>query len=444
MRHPLYGKRMPPKYKKNQQEITFDTLMNTLSDEFASLPDHRRANTTYDLADVLRSAFAMFSLKSSSLLSFREQTKQERQNLQAIYHIEAIPSDTQMRAALDPVSPLPLRALFAKLFATLCEAGVIKEYRYWQQNVIVSIDGVEHFSSTKIHCDHCTTRTLRNGTISYHHSGLAAVLVHPKHEEVLPLDFEPIVKQDGDQKNDCERNAAKRLCAALSERYGELPILLVEDALYANAPHIRQITGYNWKYVLNIKPDSHKSLEKQFAGRRARGQVKERRHTDARGVEHCYAWTSDLCLCDSAVDVRVNYLLYEHRDQQGQVKRWTWITNLPLRAPTVELVMRAGRSRWKIENETFNTLKNQGYHFEHNYGHGMQNLATVLAVLMLLAFTLDQIQQRCWDLFDQVRGGLRTKSKLWESLRSLFKVLCFHTMTALYRQMANLYDIQLK
>lgn len=435
---------MPRKYKKRQPLITFDTLMQTLSEEFAQLPDHRRANTSYELADVLRSAFAMFSLKSPSLLSFREQTKAEHKNLQAIYHIAAIPSDTQMRSALDPVSPLQLRLLFAKLFAILCEAGLLKPYRYWQGHLIVSIDGVEHFSSTKIHCDHCTTRRRRNGTTSYHHSGLAAVLLHPDHEEVFPLDFEPILKEDGAQKNDCERNAAKRLCAALHERYADLHILLVEDALYANAPHIRQITGYNWKYILSVKPDSHSSLERQFAGRQARGQVKEDRYRDAKGIEHYFAWTSDLFLCDSAVDVRVNYLLYEQRDRQDQVKRWTWITNLPVRASNVAQVMRAGRARWKIENETFNTLKNQGYHFEHNYGHGYLNLATVLAVLMMLAFSVDQIQQHCWELFDQVRAGLRTKAKLWESLRSLFKVLCFRTMTALYRHMAYQYNIQLK
>src|SRR5215207_10595640 len=297
---------MPRKYKKHKQEITFDTLMKTVSEEFALLPDHRRANTTYQLADLLRSAFAMFSLKSPSLLSFREQTKQERQNLLDIYHLTALPADSQMRAALDPVSPLPLRALFAKLFMILGAAGVIKPYHYWNKSVIVSIDGVEHFSSTKIHCDHCSTRTLRNGTTSYHHSGLAAVLLHPDHEEVFPLDFEPILKPDGAKKNDCERNAAKRLCAALAARYADQKILLVEDALYANAPHIRQITGYKWDYILNVKPDSHQSLEKQFAGRRARGQVKELRQTDARGVEHYYAWTSGLCLCESAVDVTVN------------------------------------------------------------------------------------------------------------------------------------------
>lgn len=435
---------MPRNYKKRREKITFDAVMQTLSEEFEQIPDHRRTNASYPLADILRSAFAMFSLKSPSLLAFREQTIPEQKNLQAIYHIGAIASDTQMRTALDPVPPSRLRRLFATLFHLLRAAGVVRQYQYWQRHVIVSIDGVEHFSSTKIHCDHCTTRTRRNGTTSYHHSGLAAVLLHPDHQEVFPLDLEPILKPDGSRKNDCERNAAKRLCAALHEQYSDLSMILVEDALYANAPHIRQITGYNWKYILNVKPDSHQSLVRQFAGRQARGQVKEQRQTDADGVQHYFAWSNDLCLCDSAVDVKVNYLLYEQRDRQGQVRRWTWITNLPLRAKTVERVMRAGRGRWKIENETFNTLKNQGYHFEHNYGHGYLNLATVLALLMLLAFTVDQIQQRCWDLFQQVRAGLRTKAKMWESLRSMFKVLDFRTMAALYRHMAYQYDIQLK
>lgn len=92
--------------------------------------------------------------------------------------------------------------------------------------------------------------------------------------EVFPLDFEPILREDGAQKNGCERSAAKRLCQALGERYHDLSILLVEDALFANAPHLRQITGYGWRYVLNVKPDSHKSLFQQFASRQARGQVK--------------------------------------------------------------------------------------------------------------------------------------------------------------------------
>ena len=139
----------------------------------------------------------MFSLKSPSLLSFREQTTVERENLKNIYHIEDLPGDTQMRAGLDPISPGLLRGLFAKLFAVLQKAGIVKQYESWRNYVLVSVDGVSHFPSTKIHCPHCTTRTLRDGTTCYQHAGLAAVLVHPQQPEVFPLDFEPIVNEDG-------------------------------------------------------------------------------------------------------------------------------------------------------------------------------------------------------------------------------------------------------
>jgi len=436
---------MAKSYLQLQQKLRFDELMGFLDAQFEIIPDHRADNTRYSLADVLKSGFAMFSLKSPSLLDFKNQTAPEASNLRSIYRITgAMPCDNQMRGILDPLDPQHLRPLFRACFLRCQQAGVIRDYHYWQKLVIVSVDGVEHFSSTQVHCPHCTTRTHRNGEISYHHAGLAAVLVHPAQTEVFPLDFEPMRNEDGTQKNDCERSAAKRLCAALDERYPDLAILLVEDALYANAPHIRQITGYGWKYVLNVKPDSHQSLFKQFAGRQARGDVRELHQRTPDGVQHHYLWTSDLCLCESATEVKVNFLLYTQTTPDGEVKRWTWITNLPLRARTVERVMRAGRSRWKIENETFNTLKNQGYHFEHNYGHGQQHLATVLALLMLLAFLVDQIQQRCCGLFRRLWRGLGTKAKLWEMLRSVFRVLTFPSMESLFRHIAFLYRLQLE
>jgi hypothetical protein len=231
----------------------------------------------------------MFSLKAPSLLSFLKQSDPEANNLRRIYLIQGdIPSDTQMREILDPVKPDFLKGIFRRLFLKLKEAGVLRDYYYHQHCVLVSTDGVHHFSSDKVHCDHCTTRIHRNGQTSYHHSGLAAVLVHPAHSEVFPLEFEPILKEDGTQKNDCERNAMKRLCADLREKYPELKIMLVEDALHANAPHLRQITGYGWDYIVNVKPDSHESLFKQFAGRLARGDVGRMTQITPDGVTHRY------------------------------------------------------------------------------------------------------------------------------------------------------------
>jgi hypothetical protein len=434
---------MPKSYKKLQELLTFDNLMTHLDEQFDKILDHRRANTTYCLPDVLKSAFSMFSLKSPSLLSFQEQTRIERRNLKRIYRIGKIPADTQMRTVLDQIEPENVRRIFPSLFGLLSEAGVIKEYEYVKKHLVISVDGVEHFSSKKIHCANCTTKKRRDGTVSYSHAALAAVIVHPEQKEVVPLDFEPIVCQDGVEKNDCERVAAKRLCKSLKQKYGDEKLLLVEDALSANAPHIRQIGENGWDYIINVKPDSHKSLFKQFEWRRANGEVKSIETVDEKGVRRRYSWTNGLFLNQSAADVKVNCLWYEEEDAGGKVTRWSWITSIRLERRTVGKIMKAGRARWKIENETFNTLKNQGYHFEHNYGHGQKHLASVLAMLMMTAFLVDQIQERCCKLFKQLRAGLRTRKKLWETMRSLFKVVALGSMSLLYKRMAGLYEIQL-
>jgi hypothetical protein len=94
--------------------------------------------------------------------------------------------------------------------------------------------------------------------------------------------------------------------------------------------------------------------------------------------------------------------------------------------------MQGGRARWKIENETFNTLKNQGYHLEHNYGHGNKNLSVVFCMLMMLAFLVDQAQQIACPLFQQVWKKLGSKRSLWEKIRALFFGYKFNSMEDLF------------
>jgi hypothetical protein len=119
---------------------------------------------------------------------------------------------------------------------------------------------------------------------------------------------------------------------------------------------------------------------------------------------------------------------------------FSWISDFLLIPEIVWDIMRGGRARWKIENETFNTLKNQGYHLEHNFGHGEQNLSVVLAMLMMLAFLVDQVQQLCCPLFQAAWHKMKTKRHLWEELRNHFRTLLFDSMadllTALIRGIA--------
>ena len=124
-------------------------------------------------------------------------------------------------------------------------------------------------------------------------------------------------------------------------------------------------------------------------------------------------------------------------------KVFSWVTNIELSSSNLKDVIDMGRSRWKIENEVFNTLKNQEYNFEHNFGHGKKHLATNFAYLMMMAFTIDQIQQRCNRYFKSLHKGLRTRVKIWEATRAIFKMIACVSMTELQCNLLKMYQIQL-
>ncbi len=389
------------------------------------------------------SGFAMFSLKYASLLQFDSQTDMERENLHQLYGIEQLCTDSQMRKVLDKVCPDKIKEIYVENFKELHRLGITKAYRYYQDYLIVAIDGVTHFTSTTVHCPACVEKKHPDGSIFYSHSMLCAMLVNAGQKEVFVMGTEPIVCQDGEEKNDCERNASKRLLDWMSKHYKGQKLLITEDALYSNAPNIQEITARNWSYVLGIKPDGNKSLFKAFEPTHASHRFKEFSYLEE-GSQHQFKYINNLPLNSSNADIRVNVLLYQQRDKKGKTTQFSWVTNLELTRKSVLEVMKIGRSRWKIENETFNTLKNQGYHFEHNYGHGKQNLSTVLAYLMLLAFHTDQLIQRCHKPFQQIWKAAKTKLKIWQTLRALFLVKTFHSFQQLYHNMALLFKVQLE
>jgi len=76
--------------------------------------------------------------------------------------------------------------------------------------------------------------------------------VHPDSPVVIPLAPEPIIKQDGETKNDCERNAAKRFLARVRQDHPDLPLIIVEDALSSNAPHIRELQKHHLRFILGL------------------------------------------------------------------------------------------------------------------------------------------------------------------------------------------------
>jgi hypothetical protein len=401
---------------------------------FEQLPD-RRCNPAFDLADVLMAGLALFALKDPSLLAFCRRAVDH--NLGSVFGLKAIPSDTQLREVLDEVEPDLLRPAFTDFFRQVQRGKVLEAYVFLEGCYLLSLDGVEYFRSTKVHCAHCQSCQHGNGTVSYYHQMLGAVLVHPDFPEVIPLAPEPIQRHDGQQKNDCERNAARRWLKRFRQDHPHLPVIVIEDALSSNAPHIRDLVAAHCHFILGVKPGDHAHLFEQVRQRELAGQVGVLELADASpGRVRRYVFVSGVSLNEANQQVRVNFLRYQELQDGQVVREWTWVTDLKLTRDTVVAVARGGRARWRIENETFNTLKNQGYHFEHNYGHGEKHLAVVLALLMMLAFGMDQVQQRCNPLFRAAWEKKGPKCALWEAVRNLFAEFEVSSMRQIYEAIA--------
>jgi len=385
------------------------------------------------------SAFAVFSLKDPSLLAFDQRRNDE--NLKSVYGIENTPSDTHVRTILDPVEPESLRPLFKDVFRQLQRGKALEPFVFHEKCYLLSLDGTGYFSSHKVHCPSCTEKVSKSGEVTYYHQMLGAAIVHPDLKEVIPLMPEPIIKQDGETKNDCERNAAKRFLHKLRRDHPHLDLIVIEDALSSNAPHIRELHDHKMHYILGVKEGDHGFLFEHVSQAERDGRVAVWEYADeTTGVRHRFRFLNGVPLNDSNQELLINFLEYWEIRPNGRQQHFSWVTDFWLDEQNVFRIMRGGRARWKIENETFNTLKNQGYQFEHNFGHGKQNLSVVFALLMMLAFLVDQTQQLCCPLFRAVWNKLGSKRMLWERIRSFFLEYVVYSMREIFEALCYGYD----
>lgn len=187
-------------------------LLETVKTSFASIKEVKKRQKPISLVDTLMSGYALFSLKYPSLLQFDRHYRENMisHNLEHIFGIKDVPSDTQMRVRLDEIEPTLLRPTYRRLFAQCQRSKHLELFKYYENRYLMPLDGTGYFNSDDVHCDNCCQRHHKDGRITYYHQMLSATIVHPDHKVVIPFAPEPIMKTDGANKNDCERNAAMR------------------------------------------------------------------------------------------------------------------------------------------------------------------------------------------------------------------------------------------
>jgi len=215
-----------------------------------------------------------------------------------------VPSDAGMGERLGEVDPRSLRKCYRRLFGALKRGKGLEGFAWRDGFYLLSVDGTGHHSSKKVRCDNCCEKRHRDGTTTYYHMMLGAVLVHPDEREVFPLAPEPIAKTDGSRKNDCERNAAKRLLADVRREHPHLKLVVVEDGLASNGPHIELLRALDMRFVLGAKPGDHEFLFEWVDNTPA---TREAEFVGEDGTRRWFRWLNGAPLNDASFETEVNF-----------------------------------------------------------------------------------------------------------------------------------------
>ena len=411
--------------------FTFDEMIASLRRAIGTFPDVRRGkNTHYEIMDAASAAFSVFFTQCPSFLAYQKlmQEKYGLSNAKTLFGMRAIPTDNQIRNLLDPVDPAYLSPVFAACWEALKRSGKLDIYRVklgrQQNDLLIAVDGTTYFSSNTIHCPQCS-RKEKGKTVFYSHSMLTPTLVAPGVKKVIALPAEFILPQDGDEKQDCELKAAKRWLSQTATTYSPLGVTILGDDLYAHEPYCRDLLKRGYNFILVCKPESHATLYEWLPG--ITQEMVERRFDGKKQQIYTYRYVEGVPLKDGADSLLVNFVEVTVTDRKTgkQLYHNAFITNHPVTEKTVGLLVDCGRARWKIENENNNTLKRQGYHLEHNFGHGKEHLASLLATLNLLAFLFHTLLEYMNEKYQLLRQAIGARTRLFEHLRILLIHVCY-------------------
>lgn len=427
--------------------FTFDEMIASLRLAMDSFPDNRTGkNTQYEIMDAASGAFSVFFTQCPSFLQHQKLMQQRfgLSNARTLFGVRDIPSDNHIRNLLDEVNPKLLIPVFTDCFNALKISGDLDTYHVTlgknKDDLLIALDGTTYFSSSTINCNNCSTQ-VKEGKKQYSHSMVTPTIVRPLNNKVISLTPSFIRPQDGDTKQDSELKASKRWIAANAETYASLGATILGDDLYSHEPFCRDLLEKGFNFILVCKPESHKTVYEWI-----KGITKEKVEDRFNGEKHLiytYNFVEGVPLKDTmqkdSDNLLVNFveLTVTERATGKQIYHNAFITNHPLSEKTLPLIVDCGRARWKIENENNNTLKRQGYHLEHNFGHGKKYLTAILATMNILAFLFHTVLEFMNKKYQLLRKVIGARVRLFNDIRTLLSYHC-------YKSFNNLLDFMIE
>lgn len=406
-----------------------NTHFPTLNENFEQLVDPR-VRKSYTLAELLTSALFVFIFKEGSRNLYNSDRRDElfRQNFFKVFKVRLSQADT-FDALLRVLPPNEIEHIKAKLVSSLFEQKLFREFRFLGKYYHVAVDATGISSYEHRHCPHCLTKTSKHGTTTYFHYVLEAKLVTSSGLSIsLASEFIENTDRKEYEKQDCEQKAFVRLASKIKKFFPRLPICLLADGLYPNNTVFDICQQNNWLFIITLKDGSLKSFnaEANLLKNTAIKQTHQRADS-ATLTTLDYAYLNDLQYGNRKYSwIECCESTWHKETKTTTNQRFVYITNIIQKSDIVVSTIFSGRLRWKIENEGFNELKNNGYELQHKYSRvsypAMQNYYHILQI----AHAINQLVEKTNAIKALLKEySKQTKENLWRNLLAYMAMIDF-------------------
>ena len=378
-----------------------------------------RKRAEYSMVEILTGGLFMFIFKETSRNAYNNDRRegQFRKNFYKYFKLNLPHGD----AVEDVLRELPvdqLETLKAHLVSNLIEQKVFRKFRFLGKYHTVAIDGTGIATFEQRHCEHCLTKTSKNGVVTYFHYVLEAKIVTSS-GLAISLASEFIENPAGEdyEKQDCEQKAFVRLAAKIKKYFPRLPICILADGLYPNNTVFDICRKNNWNFIITLKDGCLKTFHQEAellkatakkrkvcrADKTSRTTLEYTYLNDIEYSKHYYSWVE----CKETI-VHVN-------GEPPSVQRFVYITNIRQSNENIISTADNGRLRWKIENEGFNTQKNLGYDLEHKFSRVSYTAMQNYYQLCQIAHAINQFVEHSSDVISLMKEhSKQTMVDLWK------------------------------
>ena len=397
------------------------TRLNTLTDN--------RKRHEYSMAELVSGALFMFIFKETSRNAYNNDRREEcfRKNFYKHFGFH-LPHGDSFDEVLSELGPSELEGLKATLVAGLIEQKIFRKFRFLGKYYLIAVDATGMVSFDHQHCEHCLTKTSKNGKTTWFHyvleakivtrTGLCISLATEFIENVPGLDFE---------KQDCEQKAFVRLGMKIKKHFPRLPICILADGLYPNSTVFDVCAKNNWGFIINLKDGNLKTVQTEIDLLRATAKKQMVCTQDKNSrTSHEYSYLNEIEYAGINYSwVECTETILKIKTNITDIQKFTYITNIFLSEKNVAETANSGRLRWKIENEGFNTQKNSGYELEHKYSRvsypAMQNYYHILQI----AHMINQLVERSKEVIEIIEEhSKQTIVDLWKKLIGFMTMVC--------------------